>query len=612
MKLHPVRFTHLSRFWVLVLISALLATVPAHAQKALGEDVLLKAMQDELARSVAQLQLEKLEKPYYIEYAVLDTETFEAQAAFGALVRSNRDRGRLLRVEVRVGSYELDNSEFISQRSLFTMGTAFPRQLVEEDDYIALRRDLWLATDAVYKQALEQVSAKRAFIQNKVQPELIPDFSREEATTAIVPRQGFDFDQAKWQEVVRRLSALFREFPAIQDSSVSLRVQLVHKYFVNSEGTVVLQPALLVWLQARAATQAPDGMPLKHFVVFSGMRPDQLPSEPEMAAAIRGMAQELTALASAPILENYVGPVLLVGQAAGELFAQVLAPQLSGHRPPLLEQAQLATLQARSELADRLNRPVLPPFFTVVDDPTQTTYNQQPLIGAYQVDDQGVKAQAVVLIENGVLKTLLMSRRPRKEIAQSNGHGRAMLFGSPSAQIGNLFIRAKDGKSLTELKQQLIALCKAQGLSYGLLIKVLDNPAITDREVSVSSLVSLVTGGGQVREPLTPPILAYKVYVEDGREELVRGLTVGEMSVRRLKEIAAAGSDASVTNRLAASGGGVSGLMMGIVVGVGESAAGGIPTTIVAPSVLFEELEFKRVSGPQQKPALLPHPFFSR
>jgi hypothetical protein len=573
------------------------------------EDVLLKAMQDELARSIAQLQLEKLEKPYYIDYAVVDTDTFQVQAAFGAAIKSDRERNRLLRVDVRVGNYDLDNSDFIGSRSLLSAVQAFPRQLVLDDDYAALRQDLWLATDATYKQALEQLAEKRAFIQNKVQTEPLPDFSREEATKTIAPRRPLTYDQAKWQEVVRRLSAIFRDYPAIQDSKVSLRVQVAHKYFVNSEGSIVGQPAPLVSLHARATAQAPDGMQLKHFVPFYGASLDQLPSESEMMAAIRQMAEQLTALASAPVLENYSGPVLLTGQAAAELFAQVLAPQLSGHRPPLLEQQLLAMMFPKNELADRLNRPVLPSFLTAVDDPTQATYHQRPLIGAYPVDDQGVKAQAVTLIDHGVLKALLMSRRPRKEIARSNGHGRAMPLGSPSAQIGNLLVQSTDGKSFAQLKQALITRCRAQGLSFGLLIKTLDNPSITGKEFSFSPLMM---AGGLLRESLAAPVLVYKVSVEDGREELVRGLTVSQMSVRALKDIAAAGSDYYIDNRLTTSGGGLMGVVFAFAAGFEEFGAEGIPTTVIAPSVLFEELELKRTSGQQQTPALLERPSFTK
>lgn len=571
------------------------------------EDILLKALKDELTRSMEKLQLKDMEKPYYIEYSVIDIETFEIKAAFGSIVKSEREGNRLLRVEVRVGNYDLDNSQFISQSLMFSVIPS-TRQLVLEDDYLALRRDLWLATDQAYKQALEQLAQKQAYIKTKIQAEEIPDFSQEKALTAVDPRKPIKIDQKELEEGLRRLSAIFREFPAIYSSSMSLYVKAVHKYFINSEGTVVRQPAPLAALLIRATTQAPDGMILKHFIPFYGMSIEQLPSEKEVSTAIRNMAEELTALTSAPVLENYLGPVLVTGQAASELFAQVLAPHLSGERPPLMEQQQLAAMMPESKLARRLNRRVLPSFITVVDDPTQETYAEHPLIGYYKVDDQGVLAQPVTLIENGVLKTLLMSRRPRKEILQSNGHARTMEIGSPSAQIGNLFVKTTEGKSLAELKQELIDLCRDQGLSYGLLVNKVDNPNISGRELAISAFSMR---GVQQQETMTAPVLAYKVYVEDGREELVRGVNVGEMTVTMLKDIVATGKDYHVNNKLS-GGGGVMGAFFSYASMFGDVGAVGIPTSVIAPPVLFEEVELKKPTGPQRKPAFLKHPFFKK
>src|SRR5262249_15258061 len=150
------------------------------------------------------------------------------------------------------------------------------------------------------------------------------------------------------------------------------------------------------------------------------------------------------------------------GQASAEMFARVLVPNLSGQRLPLSDQQQTQT--ARSELVDRLNRPVLPRSLSVFDDPTAQQIAGQELLGHYSVDDQGVTARRVSLIEQGVLKTLLMSRRPGKNMPQSNGHGRAGVPGRETAQIGNLFIQSSDGKSYEDLKQQLIKMCNEENL----------------------------------------------------------------------------------------------------------------------------------------------------
>ncbi len=605
---------HLARFgtWFLCVV---LCAGPAAGEQPGSDwqsDVLLRAMEHELARSLDTLQLEELEKPYFVEYAVVDTLSTVLEATFGAGVRRDQSRMRSVRVDVRVGSHELDNSEFLGMRSFMSM-SMFPRNLVQEDDYLALRHDLWLATDAAYKAALEQLAQKRAFAQNRVQEEQVPDFSAEAPTVLVEPSTEGAFDESTWQETVRTLSSVFREHPVIDESSVTLRVESSTKYLVNSDGSMVRQPASLVVLYARAATQASDGMRLKHFVPFYARAIEDLPPEAEMEVAVRRMAEELTTLAAAPVLDDYIGPVLVSGQASAELFAQVLAPHLSGHRPPLLENQAMAAMMPSSELANRLNRRVLPPSFNVVDDPTQEAFADESLMGSYAVDDQGVLAQTVTLIEDGVLRTFLMSRRPREDIPQSNGHGRAGGFGPTTAQPGNLFVRADEELSPEELKDELIAMAEDEGLEYGLLVSVLDDPGITGTDPSSLSNIFLMMPQGQSQSTLTSPILAYRVYVEDGREELVRGLGFSAVSVRSLRDIVASGSDYYVGNRMGTSGGGLFGNVSRFMPpGLAGPGSQGIPAAVVAPSVLFEELEIKRMSGPQQTPVLIQHPYFEQ
>ncbi len=550
------------------------------------DDVLLRALKDELARSVDQLQLKDMEKPYYIEYMVEEIEMFSVRAIFGAVVGSTDNKSRYLSVGVRVGDYDFDNSGFMSQRLMYS-SSGF-RPLVIEDDYSVLRKDIWLATDSAYKQSLELLAGKRSLLQTKVETEQIPDFSREEPVMFLSPRQSLEFNRSKWEKLVRSLSGIFKEFPAIYNSGVNFNVRITNKYYVNSEGSVVRQPFTLYWLNAHASTQAQDGMPLKHFVPFLGTSQEALPSEKEMKTAIRKMAEELTALTLAPVLEEYYGPVLVTGEAATEIFAQTIAPQLSGDRPLMMDQRGRAVMMPERNLANRLNRRVLPSFFTVVDDPTQSSYGKHSIIGAYNIDDQGVSAQKVTLVEKGILKTLLMSRQPRKGIPRSNGHARNPSFTSPNAHYSNLFVKATESRSFSELKKELIDLCKYEGLSFGLIISKLDNRLFSPRDVPGAA------GMTQVRtrkETVTDPLLVYKVNVEDGREELVRGLIIEELSVRMLRDILAAGNDYYVNNLM---------------------SRGNIPTSVVAPSLIFEEIELSTPQGPQQKPALLKHPFFSR
>lgn len=536
-------------------------------------DPVMRAMNDELERSVAELQFKDLEKPYFIQYILIDQDQYRASATFGSLTASNQSQARYIQAQVRVGDYNFDNSEFATGGGFQgPPPSGVVASTVFENDYDRIRHALWLVTDAAYKQSVEQLARKRAFVENKVKGEQIPDFSKENAITAVTSRQApVKIDKGRWEKQLREWSAIFKQFPEIQQSSVVVQSTLTHRYLVNSEGTRTLQPSLIVSVEVEAGTEAPDGMRLRHWVPFNATSFDQLPSTQAIGDSIRRMAADLTALRAAPALDaDYSGPVLFTGQASVEMFARVLAPNLSGQRLPLTDREQQGSGN-RSELADRMNRPVLPSFLSVFDDPTEQRMGDQELMGHYQVDDQGVPAKRVSLIEQGVLKTFLMSRRPSKNMPQSNGHGRSGVPGRETAQIGNLFIQGSQGKSYDDLKQELIAMCKTEKLDYGILIKAL----ITDS-----------------RTPIGVPILTYKVYVGDGHEELVRGASASGVPIRSLRQINAVGNDAFVVNRLT---------------GGGDLPT---PTSIVAPSVLLEEMELKRPTGSQQKPSLLTHPYF--
>ena len=294
-----------------------------------SSDPVMRAMVDELERSVAELQFKDLEKPYFIQYVILDQEEYRASATFGALTASDRDRARILQAQVRVGDYEFDNSEFISGQGFQgPPPSGITSSTIIDNDYDGIRHALWLATDAAYKQAVEQLARKRAFVQNKTRSDQIPDFSKEKPVTVVAPRQGLELDSGYWEKRLREWSAIFKEFPAVQQSTVGMDAQLIHRYLVNSEGTRTLQPSMIVSVEAAASSEGPDGMRLRHLIPFYARSFDQLPSAGEIGNSIRRMASDLTALRSAPVLDaDYSGPVLFTGQASAE-------PGPAGHVSP--------------------------------------------------------------------------------------------------------------------------------------------------------------------------------------------------------------------------------------------------------------------------------------
>ena len=544
---------------------ALLSTGVHPGAPAENRNTVLRAMSDELDRTMSELQLKDLEKPYFVQYTIMDEDEYSGRAIFGALTSWDHIKERVLQVQVRVGSYDLDNSEFLTSRGGGTSG--FPVQTVVDDDYEALRHSLWLATDSAYKQSLELLARKRAFLQNKIQDEQVPDFSREKPIQSINEARNLEVDSAAIQKQLRGWSSLFRDYPEIQNSAVNISLRLTHRYIVNSEGARILQPTLLVSLSADAGAQASDGLQITQSIPFVARSLDRLPSSRQFEQSIREMAEEICALRSAPVLDSdYVGPVLLVGKASADFFSRVLAPNLAAQRGPLSERGIQSSRS--SELVDRMNRPVLPAYFNVYDDPALQVFEGKPLVGYYELDDQGVPGRRVSLVEDGLLTGFVTSRRPGKGFLNSNGHGRSGYPGREAAHISNLITKARQGKSYEELKKTLIGLCRVERLPYGIVIKDLNS-----------------SGSG-----LGVPFLAYKVNINNGREELIRGVNTTSFAARSLRHVQAAGNDLNVTNRLT----GITGA--------------DTPVSIVAPSVLLEELELKKSSGAQQRPLLLTPP----
>lgn len=529
------------------------------AQSNQNDDVIFRALQDELTRAMKDLQLKNFEKPYFIEYIVEDEDSLSIESKFGALLKSERERRRVLYTQARVGNYDFDNT------TEYSGGFKFPFPMTLDDDYIALRRAVWFVTDFSYKQAIDQLAAKKAAAQNgtdKDEDENVPSFSKEESVVSIGQRGKLEIDQEKWEKQVRAWSAMFRAYPDVQESTVNFYVRQVNRYLVNSEGTKILAPSLLITFNIYAEAVTPDNIrltPSRHIYAKSF---DEMPSTEEITQVIKNLAQDLTKLRNAPQFDGkYIGPALFTDRATVQLFLQLLSQNLDSNG-----------------LVERLDRKVLPTFLSVVDDPTQTKFGNFRLIGDYNIDAEGIPAKRLTLIENGVLKTLLSKRQPTKEIPRSNGRARWGGGGAVTANISNLFVQSKDGKSFAELKQQLIEACRAQGLKYGILFREID---------------STFTPQGN---DLSVPILAYKVYVEDGREELFRGADIFDLTVRELRTILAAGNDAHAFNILLGNG------------HLGE----GIPISVVAPSVLLDEIDLRKSTTSKERPFLLTHPFFNK
>jgi TldD protein len=510
------------------------ATVLAAQAAAANADPILQAMLAELTRSKDQLKMESVARPYYLEYRVTDVEQFDGEAEFGSLVIGQRWHARALRAVVRIGDYKQD--------SYFGQGQGETESAPVENDVYALRHALWLATDTAYKAAGEALAAKQAMMKTLTLNDAVDDFAHAEPLVAVGSLAKLQFDEPRVTHMLEAASGTYREDPDVQLLTASARFTVVNEYFVNSEGSVTRRGQTLFATALNGSTQAKDGMRLERSPAWLVATPAELPTEETFVASARQVVATLKQLRDAPIVdEEYRGPVMLSPDASSDVLATLIGDNAAGRK----------TMPGRGgrtmgQFASAFKSRVLPPFITVVDDPTQSTFQGHSLTGSYSFDDDGVRVAPVTVIEKGQLINYLIGRQPIPDFPASNGHDLAPLGGAPQPHYGVLTLRGSDAASPADLKAKLIQMCKDQGKPYAYRVE---------------------TFGG-----LTSPRLLYRVWANDGHEELVRGALLNELDIRGLRnDLVAVGNDQFVSNR-----------------------SGAIPATVISPSMLFDELEIRR------------------
>ncbi|MGB7666423.1 MAG: metallopeptidase TldD-related protein, partial [Candidatus Acidiferrales bacterium] len=380
-------------------------------------------------------------------------------------------------------------------------------------------------------------------------------------------------------------------------------------YLLTSEGTKLRISHSDAGIEASLDTQATDGMPLHDFYSNYAATPAGLPQPGDVSKGLIQIAQQLEALRTAPNVDDYEGPVLFDAPAAGSLLAQALEPSLSGARPPLSNVPAFDQMMQQegghSDWSGRINQRVLPLNVSLIDDPSAKDFQGQPLLGGYTIDDEGVRAERVSVVENGILKNLLMSRRPGPDFSLSNGHGRSALaiLSPPTPVSSNLFFQATDTMNPADLRKKFLDLCRADGQKWCIEVKRMDNPALASQTQQdftdiISGLAEGLSGGDRL------PLLVYRVYVDDGHEELVRGPRISALDLRAFRSLAGIGSDFSVFNFMQNGAAGFAGTALDTF----GSVEDGIPSSIVAPSLLLEDVEIRGYHGEPRRLPLLPIP----
>jgi predicted Zn-dependent protease len=554
-------------FLRIVLLLVALRQNPLNAQKAptTSDDLLLATMEKELHRGQAELAKQD-PAPYFTSYNVTDGESLVILSAQGGILSSTHARHRAADVSMRIGAPALDNTHDQERHSGITSG-----QLPQRDDPDAIARVLWRLTYEQYRkarQAYTNVKTKTA-VRAKDEDDS-PDFSEEKPSTYIekTPSPAFP-EQKDWEDLARRYSADFRQYPQVEESMVFLFAERSHNYLVSTEGTKIVTADAIFRVMIQAETLADDGMQLMRVETFQFSDPAKVPSEPEVAASVKKMASDLSALRAAPLAEPFSGPALLSGRAAAVFFHEVLGHRVEGQRQRGRDEGQTFT--------KKVNEKILPEFLSVTDDPTLHTLAGTELSGFYRFDDEGIPAERVEVVKDGILKNFLMGRLPVKNFSNSNGHGRAQSGLMPVGRQGNLIVTSSKTMPDAQLRTRFIEEIKKQGKPYGLYFEDIQGGfTLTTRDLPQSFQVL--------------PVMVWRVYADGRPDELVRGVDIVGTPLTVLSEIAATGDTTSVFN------------------GICGAESGSIPVSAAAPAMLFSEMEVQKRKYGDTRPPILPPP----
>ncbi len=551
-----LRHPKLSSTWGYLLLAVISSAIllcglstSARAANSAPGDVVLRALREEMDRSKAQLKLENVPAPYYIEYRVTEIDQVEASAVFGALRNQKHDHGRLLRVVVRVGDYKQD--------SFFGAGEGTIDLVPSDDDVFAIRHRIWLATDRAYKAASEALSAKQAALKQLKVDEPVDDFAKASPLEAVEPLARFSStDFTSWLHLLEEASAQYRTDKDLETFESFLRFTVENRYFLNSEGTIARSGHTHYVISIAGSTQAADGMLLQRSHADQGNDLKDLPTGEEFLKTTARLLETLKLLRDAPVAdEEYRGPVLFSNDAAATVVSELVEPNVLGRKPQLGENARTTGKWSSSYKAR-----VLPDFINVFDDPTISTISGQPLFGDYTLDDEGVKAQRISLVEKGQLVSYLIGRQPIRDFPVSNGHGRAAPAAAPAPHPGNLVLQSTDPQPDAGLKKKLIELCRQRDLPYGLYVETMG--------------------------PRLDPRLLYRIWTKDAHEELVRGGVFGDLDIRSLRsDLIATGTTPAVEDR-----------------------SEPVWYSVASPALLFDELQVKRSQAAKQKLPEYPAP----
>ncbi|HXP80352.1 MAG TPA: metallopeptidase TldD-related protein [Verrucomicrobiae bacterium] len=543
---------------------------PAQQPAQVTPSPLIATMSQELDREMPILS--KATPPaYFVSYILTSSDRSEVMGSNGALLSSADSHSRWLETQVRVGSYDLDNTHKVgnSNPGQGSFGMSVP----VDDAPDVLRRAMWQETDKQFRAASEgliKINTSKE-VQVQTAEEHAPDFAREKPHTFYGPEVSVHPDRKPWETKVRLYTRAFRESPQILNSIVTFSATGDNQYQVTSEGTRLQFGQVHYRLELFIQGKAPDGMDINRYYNFDWANPADAPDDKAVLAEGQVLRKELEALVAAPLVEPYAGPALLTGRATAVFFHEVFGHRAEGFRQKDINEGQT--------FARKVGEPILPKFLSIYDDPTARTLDKGKdiLIGYYPFDDEGTPSERVTLVDHGVLKNFEMSRQPLTGFPVSNGHGRRQIGAQPVSRQGNLIVQSSLTVTNAELRKKLIEEIKRQGKPFGLLIDDIAGGFT-------------FTGRGQPQAFQVQPLVVYKVYADGRPDELVRGVDIVGTPLVSLTKIVATGDTMETFN------------------GYCGAESGSVPVSASAPAILITEMEVQKKETSTDKPPILPPP----
>lgn len=504
---------------------------------------------------------------YYISLEVTEVESHDMTASLGSILSSNGRKRRRLDCMVRVGSPAFDNYRVTGgDRQILSTSAELP----VENDEAALRRIIWREIDRAWRAAAQRYIKARSSASLANAETTLPDFSGEKASKGTIAAPPFKFKAPEWETRIRKQSAAAAAY-GVLSATVSLSVRREERTFVDSEGSQITHGRSFATWGAVSRAKAQDGQDLSASESFEAADVSGLPKDEALTEAARKTAMLVTSLLRAQPVDPYVGPAILSGKAAGVFFHEIFGHRVEGHRQKDETEGQTFT--------NSLGKPVLPPFLSVLFDPTRRSAAGADLNGWYAFDNEGRPARPVKVVDKGILKSFLVSREPVKGFPVSNGHGRRQPGFEPIARQSNLIVESDKRVSDAELRQMLIDEVVRQGKPYGLYFESVTGGYTTTRRRGLQAFTVI-------------PLVVYRIY-PNRPPELVRGVDIVGTPLASFEKIMATGDTDGVFN------------------GYCGAESGQVPVSAVSPALLVSEIEVQRKPAPNDRPPLLPRPMVS-